>query len=791
MSTQLNTSHATGTGPPNWFAVVAVAISVALVYGRALDAPFVFDDHDTVVKNTSIRSLWPLIGTEEHRGPLNPIRDLPTSARPLVNYSFALNYHFFGLNLVAYHVVNIVIHILSALLLFAIVRRVLQLPYFGGRFDTAAGWLALVVALLWSVHPLNTEAVIYITQRTELMMAWFYLATMYCSLRYWSTFSDDGSLPTVDRAPPGSHRTLWLSLAILACLGGMLSKEVMISAPLIVLLFERTFVTGSFANSLRRSWPLYVGLVATSIPMLVLSADSPRSFSSGFHLCDNVFVYWFTQCKVVLMYLKLAIWPWPLRCAYELPHVDTPVTVLMYVTPIVLLALLAAVLLMRNHPLGFTLVFIAAILAPTSIMPILTEMAAERRMYLPLAALMALMVAGTYSFAKRQLTLSANAGELPADTKAPRVAAIASVAILTLLYGFFSSLRLSDYYNETVMWEQVAESQPLNHIAHYNLGILYNHAGRDADSFAELQAAVAAHSRYPNARSALGFAFISAGRLPEAIESIQKALDINPEHVSALNNMGIALTKMGRYPEAIKYLERAIRVDPTHADAHNNLGQALMSAGHTAEAAEQFRIARSLTPDDPDVLFNLAMSHANNNELPQAVELYKRALQLRPDFAAAHNQLGIALHRSGDVRGAAEHFKQFQQLRPTDPGAYANLAIIAASDHDFKLAATLYEHAVRLQPDSPLAHFSLAGALAQTGRAPEAIEHFQKALELDPNFLPTYAPLADALAGANRGEEAAKVAQRGIEAARAAGDEATAKQLEDWTTRFQSGAAKQ
>ena len=749
-----------GSGPPLWAVAAVLAISIALVYGRALDAPYVFDDHDTIARNTSIRSLWPLIGTEEHRGPLNPMRDLPTSARPLVNYSFALNYHFNGLNLVGYHVVNVVIHFLSALLLFAIVRRTLRLPYFGGRFDVVAGWLALAIALLWSLHPLHTEAVIYTTQRTELMMAFFYLATIYGSLRYWSTFpvlsgeeKGQGSYSVRADASSNSRHTLWLILTILACLCGMLSKEVMVSAPLIVLLFERTFVTGSFASSLRRSWPLYLGVAVTWIPLLVLSADSPRSFSSGFHLCDNIFVYWFTQCKVLLMYLKLAIWPWPLRCAYELPKVDTVVTFVMYVVPVLLVAILAVALLKRNHPLGFMLVFIAAILAPTSIMPILTEMAAERRMYLPLAALIVLFVVGAYLFTKRQLSLSAIAGESSPESKAPRVTAFVSVATIALLYGVLSAIRLSHYYNETQMWQQVAESQPLNHIAHYNLGLLYNYAGRDADSFAELEASVAAHARYPNARSALGFALMNAGRMPEAIASIQAALDINPEHVGALNNMGIVLTRLGRYPEAIEYLQHAVRIDPTHADAHNNLGQALMSAGRTAEATEQLQIAQSLTPDDPDVLYSLATSHANNNQLPQAIELFERALKLRPDFAAAHNGLGIALHRSGDVRGATEHFQRFQQLRPNEAGAYINLAIVATGE--------------------------------------EAIQHLQKALELNPNMLPGYAALANALAGANRGDEAIQVAQRGIQAANSLGDQATARQLQDWIARSQSGAAKQ
>jgi tetratricopeptide (TPR) repeat protein len=497
---------------------------------------------------------------------------------------------------------------------------------------------------------------------------------------------------------------------------------------------------------------LYLGLAVTWIPLFVLTADSPRSASAGFHLCDNVFFYWFTQCKVLLMYLKLAIWPWPLRCAYELPQVDTIVTFCMYVIPVLLMSVLALALLKRNHPVGFVLVFVAAILAPTSIIPILTEMAAERRMYLPLTALIVLVVVGAYLFAKRQLALSAIAGESPPDSKAPRIVAFGSVSTIALLYGTVSAIRLSDYYDQTRLWQQVTESQPRSYIAHYNLGRLYNQAGRDADSFAELKASVAANPRYANARSALGFALISAGRLPEAIDSIQAALDIEPDHVGALNNMGIALTRMGQYPQAIEYLQRAIRIDPTHADAHSNLGQVLMSAGRIAEAKEQLLIARSLTPDDPDVLCSLATSHANNNELPQAIELFERALKLRPDYAAAHNGLGIALHRSGDVRGAAEHFQRFQQLQPNEAGAYANLAIVATGE--------------------------------------EAIQYFQKALELNPNMFPAYAALANALVNAGRGDEAVKVAERGIEIARSVGDQTSVEQLQDWLARFQAGAAK-
>src|SRR5262249_44382073 len=153
-------------------------------YLPAINVPFIFDDTIAIVQNDSINSLWPLIGLAKP-GPLNPPPEHPTSGRPLVNLSFAINYHFGGLNPFGYHGVNFVIHFLNAMLLWSITRRTLRLSYFGDRFARSADWLALAVAALWSLHPLQTEAVVYTTQRTELMMAFFYFATLYCSLRYW------------------------------------------------------------------------------------------------------------------------------------------------------------------------------------------------------------------------------------------------------------------------------------------------------------------------------------------------------------------------------------------------------------------------------------------------------------------------------------------------------------------------------------------------------------------------------------------------------------------------------
>jgi hypothetical protein len=261
------------TGQAGAWGMVAAASVLAIVlwgiYGRALDAPFIFDDRTSVLENDSITKLWPLVGSDEAPGPLNPAPGMPTSGRPLVNLTLAINYQFGELRPWGYHAFNLVVHLVSTLLVLLIARRILELDYFGGRFAGASGALAFLTTLLWAVHPLQIETVVYVTQRTELMVGLFYLATVYASLRYWS-------------AESGRERGIWLALATGACAAGMACKEVMVSAPVVVLLVERTFVSGSFRRALAKSWRLYVGLSAGWILLAVLNYDTPRSASSGF-----------------------------------------------------------------------------------------------------------------------------------------------------------------------------------------------------------------------------------------------------------------------------------------------------------------------------------------------------------------------------------------------------------------------------------------------------------------------------------------------------------------------------
>src|SRR5262245_10615475 len=147
--------------PPAILFILTLVLSGVCVYWNSLGGPFVWDDETAIVSNRTIQNVWPL------SGPLRPPRETPVAGRPLVNLTFAVNYALGGLNETGYHVFNIVVHVACALLLFGVVRRTLRRPALQSRFGQSADMTAAIAAVLWMIHPLQSEVVDYITQRTE------------------------------------------------------------------------------------------------------------------------------------------------------------------------------------------------------------------------------------------------------------------------------------------------------------------------------------------------------------------------------------------------------------------------------------------------------------------------------------------------------------------------------------------------------------------------------------------------------------------------------------------------
>ncbi len=318
---------------------------------------FIFDDLGAIVSADQLHDFQPL--KDVLWGPPQST----AAGRPIVCLSLALNYTISGLNPWSYHAVNLGIHLLAALVLYGIVRRTLGMPTAMNLSPASARWTALAASLIWTVHPLQTESVTYVIQRTELLVGLFYLLTLYCCVRGWQSCGSAG----------------WGVGAVTACGLGMLSKEVMVSAPVAALLYDRAFVSGTFARALRRCWRLYLGLGATWVILAAIIAFGARSDSVGFGLGITAWQYLLTQAGVLAHYLRLAFFPHPLVISYgDWPIAHSPADVWPAGLLIVGLLTATAVMLRLRPAAGFPGACFFLILAPTSsFVPIVTEIAAE------------------------------------------------------------------------------------------------------------------------------------------------------------------------------------------------------------------------------------------------------------------------------------------------------------------------------------------------------------------------------------------------------------------------------
>jgi protein O-mannosyl-transferase len=628
---------------------LAVAAAVWAVYGPAIRSPLVFDDYVSVIDNPSVHSLWPLVGDSTRPGPFNPPKDLPTSGRPLVSLSLAFNYCVGQTDPFGYHLVNLTVHILSALLLMAIVRRTLSLDFFGGRFSETSELLALCVALLWAVHPLQTEAVNYVTQRTELFVGFFYLAALYSSIRYWLSI-------------PAAARGTWATLASLACLAGIACKEVMVTAPLVILLFERTLISGTFREALRRSWRLYVGLSLSWMLCAYLNFDAPRGRSAGFQLDVPVYVWWLTQAKVLAMYLRLAVWPWPLVIHYDIPYLRTLGEAWPWVVPLAIGIIIAGWMFWRRRVAGLLVLSALIILSPTLIVPIVTESAAERRMYLPLALLIALAVVGSYwlmaQLAQAHRRESRKLFWLHVGTT------FGVCAVLAIVLGIVSGRRLSAYGDELTLWADALLHEPNDPLIRNDFGNALLQRRQIPQAMAQFDEALRICPTYAEAHNNLGIALSKTAKLPEAISHYREALKYRPNFPEAHHNFGTALADSGQTQEAIDELATAMRLKPSLAPEINcTMGVILNRAGRVKEAIDHYLEARWLDPENPAAYNNLAWIYATSpvEELrnPQrAVEFAKEAIAKDPNRSGTFNTLGIAYYRVENWQEAIEWLNQ-------------------------------------------------------------------------------------------------------------------------------------
>jgi Flp pilus assembly protein TadD len=497
---------------------------------------------------------------------------------------------------------------------------------------------------------------------------------------------------------------------------------------------------------LRNSWPLYVGLAFGWLLLWWLNCDHPRAVSAGFDLNVPAYVWWLTQTKVLFTYLKLTFWPWPLAIHYEMPYLTTLGDAWLWLVPTVLLAIGIAVLSWRRYSVGFVGAWVFLILSPTLVVPIVTEVAAERRMYLPMAALVTLLVVGIYVLTQQTASRLDSASNRKSIPRWPAVFVAGFAFVVAMVFSLVSFHRLEAYHDEISLWQDNVLRQPDDSVSHNNLGM----------------------------------AFAQAGQLPEAMKEFEETIRLDPKHASAHNNLSYFLNRLGRTQEAIQQAELALRINPKSPDAHNNLGNALAEMGRKQEAIEQYRTALQLKPNYADAHNNLGFVLAGLGQLDDAIVEYEEALRLNPNYALARNNLGAILLNRGQFDQAVVNLQEAVRLQPDNIDARINLGIaLARSGHD-QAAVDILQDTLRFNLNNARIYNNLGLALSGTGRWQEAADHFQQAIKLQPDYCHAYVNLANTCAQLGRSAEAIAAAEKAMELARAQGQTGMSQQIESW-----------
>lgn len=700
-------------GPRHLPAVIIAAGVIA--YFNSFAGDYVLDDTYHIRYNPKIQSLWPLA------------KFLVGDHRPVVDISLAVNYALSEYDLWGYHAFNLAVHLAAGLTLFGVVRRTLADQRYSESTARAGPWLAFTTALIWVVHPLETQSVTYLIQRGESLMGLFYLLTLYCVIR------GNGSKQTA----------LWYAGAVGACLLGMGSKAVMVTAPLVVLIYDRVFLSRSLAGLFRRRWALYAGLagtwyllVSTGVAPGVLSTESADGAAAVGFAYKGVtpLEYALSQPGVILHYLRLTFWPHPLCLDYQWPVARNARAIVPPLIVIVLL-LIATVWTLRRRPwLGFLGVWFFVILGPTSSFIPIKDIAFEHRMYLSLAAVVVLSVLAGYKALSRLLA------SFPPGSP-PRTFVMATVVVVVAAPLAYATIRRNETYrSRVVMYRDVLRVSPRNTRAYNNLGTELRQLGKLDEAIEALGKALEIDPKFGSALFNMGTLLEEQGKqdprkLAQALKYYRAALEDDSDVVTRRLALAKVLDKLNRTDEALQAYRDVLALEQGHFEARLKVASLLMAEGRRSEAIPEYRKAVVADPTSKVARYHLALALRDEGELDAAAKMLEGALQLDPQDADIRCDLGSTLVALGRVEEGIREYHEVLRFKPDHAHTHYNLGLALQGQEKYEEAAAEYREAVRLSPDYAPAHTNLGVVLKRLGRPGEALAAYQRAIEADPTHV--------------------------------------------------------
>jgi len=608
-----------------------------LIYSNVLHGPFVFDDIFYIARNPAIKHLDRL--DTIYLSNVSSLRFIPF-------LSFALNYHVHQLNVFGYHLVNIIIHIINALLVWWLATLTLQSPKLDRkRWEGREGLIAYSAALLFLVHPIETQAVSYITQRFASMVTLFYLLSI-CSLAYYRLTS---------------HKQ-FLVYSLLSTVAAMYCKQIAITLPITLLLYLQLFFP------VKKKQMIFLTLLFLSTTLIILnyykfgfsnilSITQPSKSHVGDYL--KIQVYFLTQFRVLCTYLKVIIFPFTQNFLYDFPiskSLFEPKT-LASIMAILSMLVGSILLLKKRRIIGFGILWFFITISVESSVITIGHVIFEHRAYLPSVGLF--------------LSLSVVIAEAIKNRKI-------LVSVLTVLILGLSLLTYNRnlvYADRIVFWSDVLKKSPNMLRPYLNLGAAYYDEGHYGEAIRLYNKALSIDASYEEAYSNRGLVYMKTGRFDDAIKDYNKAIELNGSYVNALHNRGVLFTKLNKWEEALADLNKVLKINPSHAESYNERGSIYLMQGKVQEALHDFKKAHLFDPISIRALNNKGATYNNMGEYELAIYAFKDSLKIDSNFAPAYYNMSYSYFRMNDIKNARINVRKAHELGYTVDRKYYNMLL--------------------------------------------------------------------------------------------------------------------
>ena len=612
---------------------------------------------------------------------------------PLTWLSHMLDVTLFGLSPGLMHMVNLLIHVANIFLLFVFLQK-----------STHDFWKSFLVALLFGLHPLHVESVAWISERKDLLCAFFYLTALLAYGAY--------------ARKPGVVRYI----CVLAAFGaGLLAKPMIVTFPFLLLLLDL--------------WPLKRLAIGKSGP--VFHPDHPFAFSKNlileklpFFLMTALFCLVTIQAQksggavgsfqvypllerlgnalsAYLGYVEKTVWPACLCFFY--PHHGMPglariVGCLVFFSG----TFIAAVELAKKHPyvaVGWFW-YLGTLVPVIGLVQVGGQAMADRYTYIPQVGL---FIAGVWGLGAW------------AETGRRKKAAVVCAAAVAGACFFVTAFQVRHWQNSETLFQQALACTANNFVAHNNYGAYLANEGRLKQARDQMNQALAIKSDHAGVHINLGVVASKLGQFHQAAQHYQQALKINPHEPTALKNLGNTYEKLGNLQKAALYYRKAIAEDPKDAAAQYNLGVALTGLGKSVQAENAYRAALKNNPFHTGALNNLAGLLVNRGMLKPACRLFQTALKIDPELTMARDNLAKLEKALKKKQEQGHALAKALEKHPDDPGVHIQMGQVYKSEGNWEKALEHFEKAVKLDPDRPEGVHTLAVALAMRGRYDPAL----------------------------------------------------------------------